>query len=149
MLILLIRFLCFMNCHVVSGSMEPTLMTHDYAIFQCIDKNISTGDIVCFKDEEGATVGKRIIGIPGDFIEFHNGNVYVNGSLLDESAYLDESVESNCARSFSVPENSYFVLGDNREDSYDSRFWKQPFVPSSAIKGKLFLDIPTSKIFNN
>lgn len=92
------------------------------------------GDIVCFYfDETGEQLGKRVIGLPGDTIYFMDGNVYINDELYDESEYLDESVKTYSPLVFTVPENSYFVLGDSRKDSYDSRYWKAPYVSKENI----------------
>ncbi len=72
----------------------------------------------------------------------------MNGELFDESAYLDEDVETNCIKTFDVPEGCVFVLGDNREKSTDSRFWENPYISVKDIKGKYMFSIPISKIFN-
>jgi len=81
---------------------------------------------------------KRIIGVPGDEIEFHDGYVYINGAICDESAYLDKDIETNCDKSFTVPNNSYFVMGDNREHSTDSRFFESPYILEDDIMGRVF-----------
>lgn len=122
-----------------SGSMEPTLMTGDTIFFNRlyykVGNEVERGDIICFK-REGMVLGKRVIGLPGDTIEFRDGYVVINGVYADESAYLDEEVETNSLKVFTVPEDSYFVLGDNRRVSYDSRYWQEPFVPEGEIIGK-------------
>ena len=136
---------------VASGSMEPTLMTGDV----CIDNRLAyvvrepqRGDIITFKSREKNTLmGKRIIGVAGDHIEFHDGYVYLNGELLDESAYLNEDVETNCISTFDVPDGCVFVMGDNREKSTDSRFWENPYINVKDIKAKYMFSIPLSKVF--
>ena len=81
---------------------------------------------------------KRVIGTPGDVIDIRNGKVYVNGSQLDESSYIPSDVRTESFGTinfpYTVPAKSYFVLGDNRENSFDSRFWGS--VPEENIIGK-------------
>ncbi len=81
-------------------------------------------------------MAKRIIGIPGDEIKFIDGYVFINGQRADEHEYIEESIETNCAEIFTVPENSVFVMGDNREYSFDSRFFDQPYINYKDIEGK-------------
>ena len=80
---------------------------------------------------------KRIIGLPKETIKFVDGYVYVNEKRLDESMYLDEEGNTYSSETFKVPENSYFVLGDNRLDSYDSRYMKVSFVSKVNIVGRV------------
>ena len=90
---------------------------------------------------------KRVIGLPGDTLEIHGGAVWVNGKKLNEP-YLDGPM--NPQEHFGplkVPPDSYFVMGDNRENSYDSRYWG--FVPRHAIIGApvliyMSLDAPSA-----
>ena len=126
-----------------SGSMEPTIMTHDIIIYNRLQYMFSKparGDSISMRSGD-KLYGKRIIGIAGDFITFHDGYVYINGEKLEED-YLPEDVESNCSKTFIVPENKVFVLGDNREVSSDSRFWEEPYVDVGAVKGKMLFVIP-------
>ena len=100
-------------------------------------KDIKRGDAVIFISDEfaGEYFGKRVIGLPGDTIEFKNGYVVLNGEYLDESAYIPDDVETNYSETFVVPANCYFMLGDNREYSDDSRYWNNPYIPREKIKG--------------
>lgn len=93
--------------------------------------NPRLGDIIVFKaprDSEKAFI-KRAIGVPGDTVKVQDGNVYLNGRLLDESAYLKPSVKTypgaflTEGQTVTVPSNSFLVLGDNRSFSSDSREW--------------------------
>lgn len=128
---------------VASGSMEPTLMTGSTDFYNNLyyktGHTPKRGDIVIFHSREfGETFGKRVIGLPGDTIEFKDGYVVINGQYLDESAYIPENVETNSAGygdTFVVPDNSYFMLGDNREYSEDSRYWNNPYIPLEDIIG--------------
>lgn len=138
----------FVPCQVPSGSMEPTIMTGDHFIMfkpAYMFEKIQRGDIVNFYSyEEECYMVKRVIGLPGDEIKFHDGYVYINGSLLDESDYLDVDLETDCLKTFNVPDKCYFMMGDNRDNSSDSRFWDQPYVAESDIQGRAVLKIGLS-----
>ncbi len=128
---------CDLN-YTTSESMYPTIsipaisITNDLAY---VIRPVQRGDIISFYHED-SIFGKRVIGIEGDEIEFHDGYVYINGVKYDEP-YLSEDIETNCNHTFVVPEDCVFVLGDNREISNDSRCWDNPYVPVSKIKGKI------------
>lgn len=131
---------------VASGSMEPTLMTNDIVIFNklaYVFAPVERGDIINFWSEEyGEMFSKRVIGIAGDIIEFRDGYVFINGQQCDESAYIREGIKTYCAKVFVVPEDTVFVMGDNREVSVDSRFFENPYIPVSCIEGKYLGKIP-------
>ena len=103
------------------------------------------GDIVVFdSDELNETVIKRLIGLPGDTIKIDGTAVYVNGKKLDEP-YVEYPLESY--GTYKVPEGKYFFLGDNRANSNDSRFWKDPYIDADKIQGKAQIKIyPLSQI---
>lgn len=134
--------------NIKSGSMEPTLKTGDFVIYNrlaYINNDISRGDVVAFySDEFDELMGKRVIGIQGDTIEFRDGYVIINGSYTDETAYISEDIETNCTKTFEVPEGCVFLLGDNREYSNDARYWRTPYIPVSKIKGKYMRKISLS-----
>ncbi len=137
--IVLLKVLMSMTV-IQSNSMEPTLMTGDTVFFNklaYVRKDISRGDIIAFwSDEQNALFAKRVIGLPGDNISFMDGYVNINGKFADESEYIGEDVETNSIKSFTVPDGCYFVLGDNRENSFDSRFFDNPYIKRESIKGK-------------
>lgn len=129
------------NAVIPSASMEDTIMTNDRIIgnrLAYLTKDPSRGDIVIFRypDNEKELFIKRVIGTPGDTVEIKNGKVYINNSSepLDEP-YLNV-VPIGDFGPFNVPEDSYFMLGDNRNRSADSRFWNQPYVSKKKILGK-------------
>lgn len=132
----------FVLCITViqSGSMEPAIPTGNTVVINrlaYVNQEVKRGDIIFFESTEyNATFGKRVIGLPGDTVEFKDGYVVINGQYVDESAYIDENVETNCSKIFRVPDACYFVLGDNREVSNDSRFWLDPFVKQENIVGR-------------
>lgn len=135
-------FMRFMVAHIVisSNSMMPTLKTGDCVFFNrlaYVTHDVQRGDIICFRsDEENAYMGKRVIGLPGETISFKDGYVSIDGVYLDESAYVMNDAETNCSKTFTVPEGCYFVLGDNRENSKDSRYFQNPYIPKEKIIGK-------------
>ena len=125
---------------VQSGSMEPTLMTGDTTFYNRLAynyNNISRGDIICFwSDELGVYLGKRVVGISGDEISFKDGYLMVNGQIVDEKDYINRKIKTSGQAVYKVPSGCVFVLGDNRENSYDSRFFENPYIPQEKIIGK-------------
>ncbi|AMJ39802.1 signal peptidase I [Anaerotignum propionicum] len=137
-----VNTLLIVNAQVPTGSMETTIMTGDRILALRTSywfNQPERGDVVVFRypdDPEQKTLYvKRIIGMGGDVIKVENGNVYVNGEALDEP-YL-EVVTQGTFGPFEVPEGSFFMMGDNRNDSWDSRFWDNKFVAPDKILGKV------------
>ena len=130
------------NAEIPSESMENTIMTQDRLIALRTAYWFSEpqrGDIVVFHypDNEEELYIKRVIGTPGDTVEGKDGVVYVNGEALKES-YIKEPAEEDFGP-YKVPEDSYFMLGDNRNHSGDSRDWENTYVKKDKILGKAFL----------
>lgn len=96
------------------------------------------GDIIIFKfpDDESQNYVKRVIGCPGDTVKIEGGKVYVNGELLEEDYLKETWTVATGPYTFEVPEDSYFVMGDNRNNSYDGRYWTNTYVKKSKILGK-------------
>lgn len=120
------------NVRVPSGSMENTIMTKDRLIgfrFSYWFDEPRRGDIILFSYpvDEKQTYIKRVIGLPGETVEIRDGKIYIDGSSEPlEEDYLKETwTWENDGYTFKVPEGCYFVLGDNRNDSEDGRFWAQ------------------------
>lgn len=139
MLILAISILThqvFMFGRVPSGSMEPTLQVGN-AIMGCrFEKdNIERYNVVVFRnpDNKDEYYIKRVIGLPGESIIIIDGMVYADGKLLEDQFVKELSHDSG---EYEVPEDSYFMLGDNRCNSNDSRFWKHKYVNKEDIVAK-------------
>ena len=128
---------------VKESSMEATLFENNY-IF--LNKQAYTfgeperGDIVVFRypDDESEIYVKRVIGLPGDTIDIEDGKIYINGSTepLQEDYLKEEWTVATGPYTFEVPEGSYFMMGDNRNDSWDARYWSNTYVAKDKILGK-------------
>lgn len=146
-LFLVVYVFLFRPFQVSGQSMFPNFKDKEYILTNLIVlrfQNLHLGDVVVFKapvDQEKDYI-KRVIGVAGDRVSIQNGEVYLNGAKLDESAYLKPDVQTyggsflREGQEVTVPQNSYFVLGDNRAYSSDSREWG--FVSKRIIIGKSF-----------
>lgn len=144
---LFINFFVIVNSTVPSGSMEKTIMTNSRMIglrIAYLFEKPDRGDIIVFHypDDPKQIFVKRIIGLPGETVEMKEGITYIDGEPLEENYinpdYWNGSMEGdryNCGP-FTVPEGHYFVMGDNRGNSHDSRFWTNHYVSKKAILGK-------------
>lgn len=127
-IILPIRYFLVQPFYVKGSSMEPNYHDYEYLIIDEITYRFNEpqrGDVVVLRDpsRSGQYFIKRIIGVPGDVITIANGRVAIDGVDLDESAYLNSTVETYTSNqaTITLANNEYFVLGDNRPVSHDSR----------------------------
>ncbi len=160
-LALFVRTFVFQAFKIPTGSMKPNLLVGDHLLVNKFIfaptasgferallpmRPIARGDIVVFKypEEPERDFIKRVIGLPGDTLELQNQTVMINGQPLTEpyAHYLlppaaEGQMEGDLRRRYgpvTVPEGHYFMMGDNRDDSQDSRFWG--FLPQSYVKGR-------------
>ena len=123
---------------IAGTSMEPTLNDGDIVLI-VKKNNLKTGDLCAFYYSNKILI-KRVIGTPGDYIWIDaDGTVYLNGEPLDES-YISEKALGECDVEFpyQVPENSYFVMGDQRRTSIDSRSSVIGCIAEDHLIGKIF-----------
>ncbi|RUR13360.1 signal peptidase I [Legionella sp. km772] len=180
LIVLLLRSFLVEPFRIPSGSLEPTLLVGDFVAVNkfayglrlpVIEKKIipiadpKTGQIAVFRwpPEPSYDYIKRVIGMPGDKVSYHNKVLTINGKEVKQTFVeytMDESSGKPVAKykedlngvvhdifvrpdlpavdfDVVVPEGNYFMMGDNRDDSADSRFWG--FVPNSYLRGKAFL----------
>jgi signal peptidase I len=156
LLALFIRAFVVQAFKIPSGSMKPTLHVGDHILVNkfiygikapFINKTImpisqpKRGDIIVFIYPLDRTKDfiKRVIGLPGDKIRIVNNRIYINGESYEDlyGVYGHDDKENQNLGPFIVPDDSLFVMGDNRDESYDSRYWG--FVPMESVKGKAMI----------
>lgn len=144
---LLVRAFLIQAFYIPSESMIPALHKDDRVLVNKLSyrlHEVHRGDIVVFRaPPEAATTRvkdliKRVIGLPGETIEGRAGEIYIDGKPLDEP-YLPPDIRSREFSSEKVPLDSYWVLGDNRQDSRDSTFFKA--IDEGDIVGRAFVRI--------
>lgn len=142
-----VLYLFFMTPHEVVGtSMFPTYQNGEHLIANKVIYRFSKpqrGDVIIFKYSDTQDFIKRIIALPGETVALRDGRYFVNNKLLDESAYLDSTVYTSGGEylkegeEITVPEDMYFVSGDNRPHSSDSRTFGP--IDFNNIKGKVWV----------
>ena len=121
---LILRFVLLVG-YVPTPSMEPTLRQNSIIIGTRLFGELKTGDIIIFQ-KEGVLLVKRIAGSPGERID------------LTKISYMDSvPIPIFEQEVITVPENAYFVLGDNLQNSWDSRYWEDPFISAEEIVAKV------------
>lgn len=179
-IVLLLRSFLVEPFRIPSGSLEPTLLVGDFVAVNkfayglklpVLEKKIipianpKTGQIAVFRWPPDPTFDyiKRVIGVPGDKVSYHNKKLYINGQEAKQT-FVGYTTDESSGKAVShykenlmgtehdiytnadvpaidfdvvVPPGNYFMMGDNRDDSADSRFWG--FVPESYLRGKAFL----------
>ncbi len=144
---MILKYCVFANIIVPSGSMLNTIQEKDRLIVSRLDYKFNEPeryDVAVFKypDDEKTLFVKRIIGLPGETVNIVDGTVYVTGTdgktieLRDD--FVSDENKDNYNGTFVVPEDCYFVMGDNRDHSVDSRYWTTTnFVSRDKFIGKV------------
>jgi len=140
-----VRYFLFQPFLVNGQSMEPNFENGDYIIIDEISYRFhqpQRGEVIVFRYpyDPSKRFIKRIIGLPGETIEIKEGKVFLikeSTEILDESRYLPKGLETQGDIRVSIPEDKFFVLGDNRTVSLDSRAWG--LLPRQNIIGKVYL----------
>lgn len=141
--IILTQFV-FVNAKIPSASMENTIMTGDRVLGFRWSYSMALperGDVVMFyyPDNEEEIYVKRVVGLPGEKLEIVGGKVYINNAIQPlEEPYIIGTPSGDFGPYF-IPEGSYFMMGDNRLHSWDSRRWENTFVKKEKIIGKAFV----------
>jgi len=160
---LLLRAVVIEAFKIPSGSMKPTLQIGDHILVTKLSYGLRNpfglgylfrwsspqrGDIVVFtrpdevqtprEDESAVNIIKRVVGLPGDEIEVRETTVYINGAALEEpyARYVLGGISQGDFPKTKIPEDHVFLMGDNRDESRDSRFWEYHFLDQNRIKGR-------------
>ncbi len=142
--VLFLTMFVIMNAQIPSSSMENTIQAGDRVIGLRIAYTFgepARNDVVIFRspDNNDELYVKRIIGMPGDEVEIRDGQVYVNGQAQPQD-YVKEPPQGDYGP-YTVPSDSYFMLGDNRNNSLDSRYWENTYVSRESILAKAVLSV--------
>ena len=132
--------------YIPSLSMAPTLQINDRVLVNKLSYDlheVNRGDLVVFESppNEGSETKdliKRVIALPGETVESRDGKILINGQILDEP-YLDRGVTTGALDSVTVPPDHLWVMGDNRSNSRDSRFFGP--IPESLVIGRAFVRV--------
>lgn len=144
-IVLFLNKFIIVNAVIPSESMENTIMTDDHVIgdrLQYIFSDPKRYDIVIFRypDNKNILFVKRIIGLPGESVSIRDGEVYINNSSIPlDDSFLPEEMFKEDFGPYEVPDNCYFMLGDNRNCSEDSRYWSNHYVERQDILAKVWL----------
>lgn len=137
LLAMLINKFLLYKVSVPTESMYPTIKKGDQMFVTKIynPQNIKRGDILVFYSNElKDLLIKRVVGLPGETVEVKdNGDVYVNGKYLEEDYVKNPDSKTG---NFKIPEGKYLMLGDNRANSADARYWNNPYIDAKDIQGK-------------
>lgn len=146
-----IHYFLFQPYLVNGQSMEPNFKNGDYLIVDEISyrfQNPQRGEVIVFKypNDPSQRFIKRIVGLPGETIKIENNKVMIGNRILDESSYIPSFESTMGAAGMTLKNNEYFVMGDNRMASFDSRRWGA--LPEENIIGRVVLRAWPFVVFN-
>lgn len=148
--VIVVRTYFFTPVLVNGDSMKPTFKDKQLLLLNKYDKKYKRGDIVVLTRENNEKLIKRVIGLPGEYIEYKNGKLYVDGKIVKDNFakftndFFLEAIDLELKK---IPEGKYLVLGDNRTNSIDSR--TIGLIDEKNINGKITFSIwPFKKIKN-
>ncbi len=134
---------CIQRIGVVGDSMDPTLKAGDSIIVNKVIYRVSDpkrNDVIVFKqkgEEHNYYNVRRIVGLPGETIQIKDGHIYINDTVIEDIVQVEDIVNPGLAKApYLLEDNEYFVLGDNRNDSVDSRFASIGTIVKDEIIGK-------------
>lgn len=130
-LIFLINTQVLLISYIPSESMEPTIKTGRFVLNTRIFQRIERDDIVVFQHDDIYMI-KRVIGLPGETLEIKNNQIYIDGKEIS-CPYIKEPMQTENMK-IKIPKDSYFLMGDNRNNSLDSRYYGP--IQGDKIKAK-------------
>lgn len=141
-IIIPVRYFLIQPFYVKGTSMEPNFHQYEYLIIDEISYRFhepERGDVVVLRNPQQPSQFfiKRVIGLPGEHVEIKNYDVFIDGEQLDESAYLDSSVETWGSEDLVLGDDEYYMMGDNRPASLDSRVFKA--IDKSEMIGRTWV----------
>ncbi len=144
LIIIPLRYYLVQPFFVNGSSMKPSFSSGDYLIINEIGYRFhepKRGEVVIFRPPDGQKTFyiKRLIGLPGEKVEIKGGQVFINENKISEEIYLSEDEETDGNTELELKNNEYFVLGDNRDGSSDSRQWGT--ITREEIIGKVWLRV--------
>ena len=151
-LMLLVRTSIAQLYQIPSGSMEDTLQIGDFLVAEKVSEHFRdyrAGDVLVFEypDDPSKDFIKRVVATAGQTVEVRNKTVYVNGVAqamplegkhVDPEVYASDAAPRDNYGPVAVPRDGYFMMGDNRDNSLDSRFWRSHFLDKRSVKGRAF-----------
>jgi signal peptidase I len=138
---ILLNVFVFQLAKVNGSSMEPTLQDRQLLIVYKLNFDYERGDIVIFK-RNGTFLIKRLIGLPGETIEMKGDYIYINDKKIDDYIYVEGQNPGILSEKITLKEDEYFFIGDNRNNSYDSR--KFGAINKKDIVGKVIFQFKPS-----
>lgn len=139
--ILITKFICFIAV-VPTASMKPFINEGDHLFVNKIEKyykEVERGDLLVFNapadisNNKDKLLIKRVIGLPGETVQIVDGKVYINDLAIEEEYVVN--TDNHSLEKITIPDNEYFLLGDNRANSFDCRFWNKKTINKKDIIG--------------